>query len=91
VPRPSLLGALVGKGAACGIAGDTSRHLRDLALLCALVADPFEIRDQLSKKDLTRLRCAGQLTSPEHLAWTLVPASICQQGQVAFSILTPAP
>lgn len=91
VPRPSLLGALVGKGAASGLPGDNSRHLRDLALLCALVADPFELRDQLSKKDLRRLRCASQLMSPEHPAWALVPASIRQQGQVAFSILTPAP
>jgi hypothetical protein len=33
VPRPSLLGALVSKGAACGLGGDTSRHRRDLALL----------------------------------------------------------
>lgn len=35
VPRPSLLGAIVIKGAVCGLGGDISRHLRDLALLSA--------------------------------------------------------
>lgn len=88
VPRPSLLGALVGKGVARGLPGDSSRHLRDLALLCALVLDPFEIREQLDKKDVSRLRCAGQLASSEHLAWALLPEAIRQQGQAAFSILT---
>lgn len=34
VPRPSLLGAIVGKAAACGIPGDSSRQYRDLAFLC---------------------------------------------------------
>jgi len=35
VPRTSLLGAVVGKTAACALPGNNNRHLRDLALLCA--------------------------------------------------------
>jgi hypothetical protein len=35
VPRPSLLGAIVIKGRACALPGDSSRHERDLALLCS--------------------------------------------------------
>jgi hypothetical protein len=44
VPRPSLLAAVVAKGAACALPGDSSRHSRDLALLAALVDDPFALR-----------------------------------------------
>lgn len=36
VPRPSLLAAIVAKGAACGLDGDTARHFRDLADTCRL-------------------------------------------------------
>jgi hypothetical protein len=87
VPRPSLLAALVIKGAASGLPGDQSRHLRDLALLCALVEDPFTMREGLTKKDRSRLRMAGALGSSAHPAWYLVPANVREQGQVAFTVL----
>ena len=87
MPRPSLLAALVIKGAACGLPGDQSRHLRDLALLCALVEDPFSMREGLTKKDRSRLRMAGALGSSAHPAWHLVPADVREQGQMAFSVL----
>lgn len=87
VPRPSLLAALVIKGAASGLPGDQSRHLRDLALLCALVEDPFSMREGLTKRDRSRLRMAGALGSSAHPAWHLVPADVREQGQVAFSVL----
>lgn len=88
VPRPSLLAAIVAKGAACGLNGDPARHLRDLALLTALVDDPFAMRAQLTKKDLHRLRAAGVLASARHPAWQLVPAAIRDQGHIAFQVLT---
>lgn len=87
VPLPSLLAALVVKGAACGLPGDPSRHLRDLALLCALVEDPFAMRDELTKKDRSRLRKAGSLSSSAHPAWLLLPADVREQGYLTFSIL----
>ena len=89
VPRPSLLAALVVKGAASGLPGDPSRHLRDLALLCALVEDPFTMREELTKKDDHRLRMAGVLGSATHPAWLLVPADVREQGQMTFGILVP--
>jgi hypothetical protein len=74
VPRPSLLGALVIKGAACGLGGDVSRHHRDLALLCSLVDDPFALAEQMSAKDRQRLRCAAPIVvEPDHVAWQLLP------------------
>jgi len=88
VPRPSLLGALVAKGAACGLPGDSSRHLRDLALLCALVPDPFTMVDEMTKKDKKRIRLAAVLHDEAHPAWQLVPTGIRGQGRAAYQILT---
>lgn len=88
VPRPSLLAAIVAKGAACGLNGDPARHFRDLALLSALVDDPFAMREQLTKNDLHRLRAAGTLASVQHPAWQLIPSTVRDNGQITFRILT---
>lgn len=87
VPRPSLLAAIVGKGAACNLPGDVSRHLRDLALLCAIVEDPYTLSEQLSKKDLQRVRQGAALHDTAHIAWSLVPARIRRNGRDAYAIL----
>lgn len=88
MPRPSLLAALVAKAAACALPGDNSRHLRDLALLCALVPDPFLLADEQTSKDRRRLRCACALDDTDHPAWLLVPESIRDQGQAAYELLS---
>jgi len=87
LPRPSLLAAVIGKAAACGLGGDTSRHYRDLALLCALVPDPFALAEQMTNKDRQRIRLAARLTDHNHVAWALVPMEIRIRGQQAFQIL----
>ena len=86
VPRPSLIAAIVAKAAAVELA-DPARHYRDLALLCALVIDPFEMLDQMTKKDRQRLRKAKRLSDDAHPAWLLVPEQIRAQGQIAFGVL----
>lgn len=86
IPRPTLLAAIVGKAAATALPGP-ERHYRDLALLCALVEDPFEISEQLTRKDRQRLRLASQLLDDAHAAWSLVPAAIRPAGQIAYGIL----
>jgi len=86
VPRPSLVAAIVAKAAAVELP-DPARHYRDLALLCALVVDPFDLRDQLTKKDRQRLRKAKRLSDDAHPAWSLVPERIRSQGQIAFGVL----
>lgn len=91
IPRPTLLGALIGKGAACGLPGDPSRHLRDLALLCALADDPFELADQLTKKERAKLRLGSALQDGRHPAWLLVPSSIRAHGQITYGVLTNQP
>jgi hypothetical protein len=88
LPRPTLLAAIVLKAAASGVDHDPARHLRDLALLCALVEDPFEMREQLTRKDLRRLRQVATLHDPAHPAWALVPNDIRSEGRAALAILT---
>lgn len=88
IPRPSLLGAIVGKGRACGLPGDTQRHHRDLALLCSLVEDPFEMREGMGRKDPAALRRGWALGRDTHPAWALVPEPRRAAGQIAFRVLS---
>lgn len=86
VPRSSLLAAIVGKAAATALA-TPERHYRDLALLCALVDDPFTLAEQLTTKDRQRVRSARDLVDDAHAAWALVPEAIRGQGRIAYGIL----
>lgn len=86
IPRPTLLAAIVGKAAATALPGP-ERHYRDLALLCALVPDPFDVAEKLTRKDRQRVRMASKLLGDTHPAWALVPDSIRSSGQIAYGIL----
>jgi hypothetical protein len=87
VPRPSLLGAIVGKAAACGLPSDNSRHVRDLALLLSLVDDPFELAPELTKGDRRTVRAASALDDDEHEAWRVLGADHARDGRTARSVL----
>lgn len=87
LPRPDLLGAMIGKAAATSLP-EPDRHYRDLALLLSLVEDPFTLADELKPKDRQRLRTAGKRLNDEHPAWALVPADIRPNGQATLAILT---
>ena len=86
IPRPTLLAAIVAKAAATALPGP-DRHYRDLALLCALVGDPFELVDQMTRKDRQRLRLAGKLLDDTDPVWPLLPATIRSGGQIAYGVL----
>lgn len=86
LPRPTLLAAIVGKAAATALPSP-QRHYRDLALLCALVGDPFALADQLTRKDRQRIRLATTLLDETHPAWALVPDPIRGQGQITYRVL----
>ena len=86
LPRPTLLAAIVGKAAATALP-TPERHYRDLALLCALVDDPFALAEQLTTKDRQRVRNAKDLLDDTHAAWALVPEPIRSQGRIAYGIL----
>lgn len=88
MPRPSLLAAVVGKAAACKIPGDPARHIRDLAFLCALIADPFAMREEMVAKDLTRLRAAAPLLADrEAQHWRQLGPRLGAAGADALDIL----
>jgi hypothetical protein len=87
IPRPNLLGAIILKAAACGLTGDPARHLRDLALLCALVGDPFALTEELTVKDRRRLRLARPLADHASPAWALLPAELRGPAQYTYRIL----
>lgn len=91
MPRTSLLAALVVKGAANALPGTAARHVRDLALLCAVVPDPFAMRGPMTRKDRQRLLKGGALFDTAHGAWQLVPRGIREQGHEAYVILTTSP
>ncbi|HEX7738739.1 MAG TPA: hypothetical protein VF426_03735 [Marmoricola sp.] len=86
IPRPTLLAAIIGKAAATALPSP-DRHYRDLALLCALVTDPFALAEQVTRKDRQRLRLASNLLDQAHPAWLLVPSTIRGAGQVTYDIL----
>lgn len=88
VPRPSLLAAIVGKSAACKLPGDPARHLRDLAFLYALIENPFAMRDEMTAKDLSRVRAAApMLGGLEGLPWTQLERELRTRGFDALEIL----
>ncbi|MGQ0847493.1 MAG: hypothetical protein ACT4QF_25530 [Sporichthyaceae bacterium] len=88
VPRPSLLAAVVGKAAACRLPGDPARHLRDLAFLCALVEDPFAMREEMTRKDLARVRSAASLLADrEAPSWRQLGPELGARGVGALEIL----
>jgi hypothetical protein len=87
IPRPTLLAAIVLKAAATTLS-DPARHHRDLALLCALVGDPFELAEEMTAKDRQRLKRVTALTRDSHQAWMLLPDEIRSRGQITFAVLS---
>ena len=92
VPLPSLLAAVVLKGAAVGSPqirpSMKGKHLRDLAFLCSLVQDPFSMRQEMDLKDLSRVRAAHHLHDASYASWRLLPPDAATRGHQAFRILT---
>lgn len=86
VPRPSLLGAIVGKATGAVVdKADPERHRADLAFLCGLVTDPFALAEDVTKKDRARLRAAAAKLGPDHPAWR--HAAVPVDAQLALETL----
>ena len=86
VPRPNRLGAIVIKAAAVHNDPHPQRHVRDVAFLCSIVADPRAMRADMTAKDLQRLRAVTALNVPTNEAWRLLDDP--ELGYTAFRILT---
>jgi len=88
VPRPSLLGAIVIKAAATTITtGDSSRHFNDLALLCSLIEDPYELAGAMDKSERRWVARAGLLADAMYPSWSLLPVAYRDEGREALRIL----
>ncbi len=88
IPRPSLIGAIVGKALAVDIDDLPEAQRQDLVLLLSLVDDPFVARDQLDRKDLQRLRVRRELLDRSHRAWRTLDDHAADRGHTALRILT---
>jgi hypothetical protein len=66
IPRPSLLGSIVGKACAVDVDDVPTNQEIDLALLLSLVEDPFVMRDELTAKDRQRLRPRRSMVEQDH-------------------------
>jgi len=87
---PDRLGALVLKAAAYGAdSRDRERHLRDGALLAALITDHRTELTRLQGSDQKRLRrLRDALTDPLQDAWLLLPEELRRRGQDTLRILS---
>jgi len=87
---PDRLGALVLKAAAYGAdSRDRERHLRDGALLAALITDHRTELTRLQGSDQKRLRRLREaLADPLQDAWLLLPEALRQRGQDTLRILS---
>lgn len=87
VPRPSLLGAIVGKAIAVDVDDVPDAQRQDLALLLSLVDDPIELADQLTKKDRQRLRSRSEMVDADQRAWASLSLEAADRGRAALRIL----
>lgn len=86
LPRPSVLGAVIIKAEAVGI-GDAQAHWSDLALLLSLIDHPASVREQLTRKDRSRLRRHSAMLDRGHYAWSLLPGPQADRGHATLNLL----
>lgn len=88
VPRPSLLGAIVGKAMAVAVDDVPNAQRLDFAFLLSLVDDPFDLAARLTSKDRQRLRARKELIEGEHRVWNELDADARDRARAALRILT---
>lgn len=88
VPRPSLLGAVVGKAMAVAVDDVPDAQRLDFVFLLSLIVDPFALADQLTTKDRRRIRARKELIEGEHRVWTELDDDARDRAQAALRILT---
>lgn len=87
VPRPSLLGAIVGKAVAVDVDDTPEAQRLDLALLLSLIEDPIALGEQLTKKDRQRLSARREMLGPGENAWVSLPVDAADRGRAALRLL----
>lgn len=87
VPRPSLLGAVVGKAMAVAVDDAPNAQRLDFVFLLSLIDDPFTLADQLTTKDRRRLRGRKELIEGEHRVWGELEADTQDRARAALRVL----
>jgi len=87
VPRPSLLGAVIGKAVAVDIDDVPEAQRQDLVFLLALVEDPLGTADLLTSKDHQRIRRRSELTGAEHPVWPTLTQEQRDRARATLAIL----
>jgi hypothetical protein len=87
VPRPSLLGAIVGKAIAVEVDDLPEAQRLDLALLLSLVDDPIAMANQLTRKDRQRLRARSEMADADERAWASLPDGAADRGRATYRLL----
>ena len=87
VPRPSLLGAIVGKAVAVDVDDVPDAQRLELALLLSLVNDPIELAEQLTKKDRQRLRARSEMADADLQTWANHSVDAADRGRAAYRLL----
>ena len=88
VPRPSLLGAIVGKALAVGVDDIPEAQRSDLALLLSLVSDPLRMARTLTAKDRKRLGARSEMRDPQLRAWQTLAPDAADRGRATYALLT---
>ena len=87
IPRPSLLGSIVGKACAVDVDDVPANQEIDLALLLSLVDDPFLMREELTAKDRQRLRPRRTMLEAGHRVWRHFEQPEGDRSRTALRIL----
>ncbi|UUZ58706.1 GSU2403 family nucleotidyltransferase fold protein [Nocardioides sp. B-3] len=88
VSVPSPFGAVILKAAAYQTdSRDKERHLRDGALLLAVIEDPYAARELLAGSDRARLRALVRALPDDAREWRTLPEQWRTNGQTALRIL----
>jgi hypothetical protein len=91
VPRPDLVGAILIKAVAArrDRTRGPDRHLRDLAFLLSLAADPLRLRTDLGPANCRQVGDVAQLHDRQHEAWRLIGDPQARaDGQATFAIVS---
>ena len=87
VPRPSLLGAIVGKALAVRVDDVPDAQRLDLVFLLSVVEDPFAMADELTKTDRRRLRARKELIDGDHPVWNALDVESQDRARAALRLL----
>jgi hypothetical protein len=88
IPRPSLLGAIVGKALAVRVDDAPEAQRLDFAFLLSLIDDPFLLEVELSRSDRRHLRTRSELNDPEHPVWSRLPPDARDRALAALRVLS---